>query len=73
MDSILMAYWVAVQVRTTMFSVMYKSKFRMRDTNLRRVLIIPCEMFLRYHLSNTRSIATIFNVRGRVDDIGYAL
>ena len=40
-------------------SVMYKIRFRMGDTFLRRVLMIPCEVLLRDRLSNTRSIALL--------------
>ena len=49
MDEILMGYWVDVQVRTMLISVTYKSKFRMMDMTLRRVLINPYEMFLSSH------------------------
>ena len=38
MDEILMGYWVTGQIRTMTSSVMYKSKFRMGDMILRRVL-----------------------------------
>ena len=44
--SILVGYWVVGQVRTTIISVMYKSKFSIGDMILRRVLMIPCEMLL---------------------------
>ena len=57
---------MTVQVKTMMSSVMYKSKFRMVKMILRRVLVIPCEMFLRSHLRNTRSIALLGSGRGRV-------
>ena len=33
----------------------------------------PCEIFLRDHLSNTRSIALLGSVRGRVGGLGDAL
>ena len=64
-----MGYWVVEQVRTTRISVMYKCKFRMGDMTLRRVVMIPCEMFLRYHLRSTRSIALLESGRGRVDGL----
>ena len=40
---------------------------------LKKVLMISCEVFLRDHLRNTRSIALIGSSRGRVGDIGDAL
>ena len=49
MDAILVGYWVAGQVRTMMSSFMYRSNFSMGDMILRRVLMIPCEVFLRVH------------------------
>ena len=73
MDVILVGYWMAGQVRTMMSSVMYKSKLKMGEKILRRVLMMPCEMFLREHLSNTRIIDLIGNVRGRVDGLGDTL
>ena len=59
-----MGYWVAGQVKPMISSVMYKSKFSMVNMILRRILTIPCKMFLRYHLENTRSITTFhFNIK----------
>ena len=52
---------------------MYKSKFSMWEMILRRFLMIKFEVFLRYHLSNTRNISMIVSVRGRVDGLGNAL
>ena len=43
---ILMGYWVDGQVINIMSSVMCRSKFRMGDTILRRVLMISQEMLL---------------------------
>ena len=54
-------------------SVMYKSKFRMGNMPLSRVLMITCEMFLKSHLGNARSITLISSGRGRVDGLGDAL
>ena len=68
-----MGYWVDVQVRTIMISVMYKSKFRMMEMTLRRVLMTPCEMFLSSHLRNTRRISLLGSGRGRFDGLGDAL
>ena len=51
-------------------SVMYKIKFSMGNMILRGVLTIPCKMFLRYHLKNTRRIYLFGSVKGRVDDLG---
>ena len=69
---ILIGYWVAVKVRTTRSIVMHKNKFRMGGRILRRVLMIPCEQFLRYHLKNTRSVDMLEIIRGRVDGLGDA-
>ena len=57
-------------MRTMKSSVMYKNKFMMGDITLRRLLMIPCDMFLRDHCSNTRSIDMLGSVRVRVDSIG---
>ena len=57
-------------MRTMKSSVMYKNKFMMGDITLRRLLMIPCDMFLRDHWSNTRSIDMLGSVRVRVDSIG---
>ena len=46
MEAMLIGYWVEGQVRTMMTSVMYNSKFTMSDMILRRVIIIPREVFL---------------------------
>ena len=73
MDVILMGYWVSVQVSTIMSSVMYKSKYRMGDMILRRVLMIPYRIFLRGHLRNTRSTDMLGDGRGIVDGLGDAL
>ena len=54
-------------------SVMYKIKFRIRDMILNRVLIIPCEVLLRAHLSNTRSISLLGSGRVIVDGLGDVL
>ena len=35
--------------------------------------MIPCEMFFRAHLRNTRGIVLIFGGRGRVGGLGDAL
>ena len=67
MDAMLMGYWVSGQPRTMRISVMYKSKLRMWDMTLRILLVIPSEMFLRYHLRSTRITALIGIGRGRVD------
>ena len=52
---------------------MYKIKLRMGDMTLRRVLMNPCEMFLRAYLRCTRIIALIVSGRGRVDGRGDAI
>ena len=73
MDAILMGYWVVDQERTMRISVMHKSKLRMGGITLRRVLIIPCEMFLREHFMSTRIIALLGSGRGIIDDHGDSL
>ena len=70
MDAILMGYWVTDQARKMMHLIVYKSKFRIGYTNLRKLFIIPREMLLRYHLRNTSSIALIENFRDGVDGLG---
>ena len=35
--------------------------------------MIPCEVFLRDHLSNTRSISMLGSGRGKIDVLGDAL
>ena len=59
--------------RTMRISFMYKSKFRIGDMNLWRVLIIPSEMFLIEQFRNTKIISLLGSVRGRVDGIGDSL
>ena len=51
-------------------SFMYKINFRMGDMVLRGVLMITCEVFLRYHFVNTRSITLLGSGRGGVDGLG---
>ena len=72
MDAILMGYWMSIQVRTMMSNVMYKSNFRIGNV-LGRVLVIPCEILLRYHLRNNSRIAMLVSVRGAVGGLGYVL
>ena len=73
MDVILMGYWVAIQVSTMRSNFMLKSKFRMGDMNLRKVLIISCGVLLRDHLRNTRNISLLVSGRGIFDDLGCAI
>ena len=56
-----------------MSSVMCKINFRVGENILRRVLIMPCVVFLRDHLMSARVIALIGSGRGRFDDLGDAL
>ena len=65
-----MGYWIAGQVRTMMRSVMQKSDLRMGENILRRVLMMPCEVFFRDHLRSARSIALLGSGRGVVDGLG---
>ena len=64
---------MAVQVSTMMSSVMYKSKLKMGGGVLIRVLMFPCEVYLRAHLSNSRGIALVFSGKGGVGVLGDAL
>ena len=73
MDTILMGYWMAGQVRTTIISVMYKRKFRMGNMILRMFLMMPYDMLLRHHLRNTSSISLLVSGKGRVGRRGAAL
>ena len=56
-----------------MSSAMYKSKFRVGDMVLGRILMVPFEMFLRNHLRNTISISLLGSGIGRADGLGGAL
>ena len=53
--------------------VMYQSKFRMGNMILRRVLMIPCDIFLRAHLRNTRRIDILGSGSGIFDELGDSL
>ena len=70
MDMILMGYWMTGQVRTTMSSLIYTSKFRMGDMILSRIIMITREMFLRTNFSNTIRIAVLDSGRDRVGGLG---
>ena len=59
--------------RTIISSVIYNSKFNMGEKIIRRVLMIPYMVFLRYHLSNSRSINLIDSGRDRVGGLWDAL
>ena len=54
-------------------SVMHKSKFRVGNIILKRVIMIPCEILLRSHLRNTRIIALLDIGRVRVGGLGDVL
>ena len=71
-DTTLMGYWIAVQVRNMMMSVMCKSNLRMRENILRRVLMMTCVVFLRDNLRSTSTIALLVSGRGRVYGLGDA-
>ena len=45
----------------------------MGGMTLVRVLVITCEMFFRYHLSNTSSISLIGSGKGTFDGLGDTL
>ena len=70
---ILMGYWIVVQVRTMVRSVMCKSTLRMGENILSRVLMMPCAVFLRSYLKGARSIDLLCSGRNRVDGIMDAL
>ena len=69
-DTILIGYWMTVQVRNMRSSEICRNKLRIGDMNLRRILMTPCEMFCRYHLKSLRIIAMLVSIRGRVDGRG---
>ena len=58
---------MSVQVGTMRSSVMYKNKFIIGDMTLRKILMVPCEMFCSDYLSSIRSIAMICSSRVRFD------
>ena len=72
MDTIFMGYWMAVQVRTMTSNVMYNSKLKMKKS-LGGLLMMPYEVFLRYHLMSARNIGMLGSGRVRVCDLGDAL
>ena len=72
MDAILMGYCMTGQVKTTMISVIYKSKLKTGNI-FRRILILSCEVFLRSHLRISRIISLLGSGRGRVGGLWYAL
>ena len=53
-----------------MSRVMYKSNFIIGNMIIRKVFMIPYDMFLRSHLINTRSIYILRSGRGRVCGLG---
>ena len=58
---------------TLISKIIYKIKFSIGDIIFRGVLMIPCEMLFRIHLSNTSSIDLLGSGRGRVSGLGDAL
>ena len=68
-----MGYCILGQVRTMMKSLMCKSKWRMVENILSRVLMMPCAVFLRDLLSSARSISMLNSGRGIVDGLCDAL
>ena len=52
---------------------MCKNKLIMGEMTLRRILMIPCDMFWRTHLRNIRSIDLLGSSRGIVDSHGDAI
>ena len=72
-DATLMGYWISGQVSTVIRSVMCEIHFRMRENILKRVLMMPCAVFLRSHLMGARIIALLGSGRGTVDGRGDSL
>ena len=66
----MMGYWMKGWLKTTRSSVMCKNKLRMGDKNLRKILMIPCEMFYGTHLSSIRIIYLLRSCRGRFGGLG---
>ena len=73
LDTTLIGYWIAGQVRNMMRSVTCKSNLRTGKIILRRVLTMPCDMFLGEYLRNTSSNALLGIGRGRVSGLGDAI
>ena len=68
-----MGYWMLVQVRTMRNIAMCKNKLRIWDMDLKRILMIPCEMFLRTHLISTSIIDLLVSSMGKFDGLGNTL
>ena len=72
-DVIFMGYWMLVQVRTMRNIAMCKNKLRIWDMDLKRILMIPCEMFLRTHLISTSIIDLLVSSMGKFYGLGNTL
>ena len=72
-DTTLTRHWIAGQGRKIMRNVMCKSNLSMGENILRRVLMIPCAVFLREQLRSSRSIVMLGIGRGVVYGIGDTL
>ena len=72
-DATLMGYWIAVQDRTMIRSVMCNLILGMVENILSRVIMMSCVVLLRAHLRSARSIAIIGSVRGIFDGLGDSL
>ena len=59
-----------VQVRTTTRSVICHSNLSTVENIVRGVIMIPCVVFLRDHLTSARRISLIIICRGRVYGLG---
>ena len=57
-------------MRTIRSSGIYKNKSKIGFMDLIRILMIPCETFLRFHLKIIGIIALIVSFRVRVDGHG---
>ena len=72
-DAIFMGWWMEVQVSTMRSSVTFKNKLVMGDIDLRTIIMIPCEIFFRTHLSCISIISLIGSMRSIVDGHGGTL
>ena len=72
-DLILMGYFMEVQVRSIIISVMYIIKSDIGVMDLRRILMHQRKLLFRVHLKNIRTIYLIGNCRSRVGDLERAL
>ena len=68
-----MGYCILGQVGTMMRSVVCNFNLRVEENILRRFLMMPCALLLRYHLRSAIIIALVDSGRGTVDGLVGAL